>query len=132
MYALVSDIEAYPEFLPWCSDARIHERYDDQLKASLTMQASKLEYSFMTENTMQQDRMIQVRLVEGPFSHLTGSWEFEDSGEDECLIRLEMQFEFKNRLIKMALGKAFNKIINSLVDAFRQRAQQLYGSSNES
>ncbi len=127
MYALVNDIESYPEFLPWCSEARVHEREGSRLKASLTLKASKLEYSFMTDNTMQENSLIQVRLVEGPFKHLTGSWRFEDRDDTHCHISLEMQFEFKNRLVKMALAKTFNRIINSLVDAFRQRAQQLYG-----
>ena len=128
MYALVNDIESYPEFLPWCADARINECYDDHLKASLTFKASKLEHSFTTENTMQPGRLINVRLVEGPFKHLTGSWRFEARDESHCFITLRMQFEFKNKILKMALGKTFNKIVNSLVDAFSQRARELYGT----
>ena len=128
MYALVSDIESYPEFLPWCSHARIQERFNEHLRASLTFRASKLEHSFTTENTMQPDRMISVRLIEGPFKHLTGSWQFEARDDAHCFITLRMQFEFKNKVLKLALGKTFNKIINSLVDAFSQRARELYGT----
>jgi len=127
MYALVNDVESYPEFLPWCSDSRLHECHDDRLRASLTLKAGKLAYSFTTENTMQPDRLISIRLVEGPFRELTGSWQFEDLGDNRCFIRLNMRFEFKNRLVKMALAKTFNKILNSLVDAFTQRARELYG-----
>ncbi|MDX1519135.1 MAG: type II toxin-antitoxin system RatA family toxin [Gammaproteobacteria bacterium] len=126
MYTLVNDIESYPEFLPWCSEAQVHERYDDRLKASLTLKAGKLEHTLMTENSMEEDRLIQVRLIEGPFKHLTGSWHFRDQDDSRCHITLEMQFEFKNRILKMALNKTFNKIVNSLVDAFSQRARELY------
>ena len=127
MYTLVNDIESYPEFLPWCSQARVHERDDNHLKASLTLKASKLEHSFTTENSMQPGQLIRVNLIEGPFKHLSGTWRFEDSDNSQCFITLEMQFEFKNRILKMALGKTFNKIINSLVDAFSKRAQEIYG-----
>ncbi len=127
MYALVNDVESYPEFLPWCSEARVHASDDHHLRASLSMQASKLKYTFMTENTMQENEVINVRLVEGPFKQLTGSWQFEDRENGACFIKLQMQFEFKNRIVKMALDKTFNRIVNSLVEAFHQRARQLYG-----
>lgn len=128
MYALVNDVESYPEFLPWCSHTTLHDSREDWLRASLTLKASKLEYTFTTENTMEPDRLIRVTLVEGPFKHLTGSWHFEDLGNGQCFITLHMQFEFKNRVLKLALNKTFNRIINSLVDAFTARARELYGA----
>jgi len=127
MYALVNDIESYPEFLPWCSKAVVHERYDDHLKSSLTLKASKLEYTLTTENTMHPDQLISMKLIQGPFKHLNGSWQFEDRNNSHCFVRLEMQFEFKNRLLKTGLNKIFNKIVNSLVDTFSKRARELYG-----
>ncbi|MCG8379467.1 MAG: type II toxin-antitoxin system RatA family toxin [Proteobacteria bacterium] len=127
MYTLVNDIESYPEFLPWCSKACVHERFENHLRASLTLRASKLEHSFTTENTMQPNQVIHVTLVEGPFKHLTGNWYFRDRDDAHCTISLEMQFEFKNRILRMALGKTFNRIVNSLVDSFTKRAQELYG-----
>ena len=127
MYNLVNDIEQYPQFLPWCSEATILERGDQQLTASLTLQTGKIKQSFATRNIMVPGKQIDVSLVRGPFKHLSGCWQFIDVGDEQCRIEYEMNFEFKNRLLKMALSGVFNKIAGSLVDAFTQRAHQLYG-----
>lgn len=127
MYALVNDIEAYPEFLPWCAEARVLTRRDDSLTASVTMAVGRLHHSFTTANTMQPGRRIAVRLLTGPFRHLEGSWEFVPAGADACEIRLDMQFEFKNRLVELSLGRIFDQIVNSLVGAFTRRAAHVYG-----
>lgn len=132
MYALVNDIEAYPQFLPWCSAAHVQARRDDALTASVTMAIGRLRHTFTTANTMQPDRRIAVRLLEGPFRHLEGGWEFIPAGEHVCEIRLEMGFEFKTRLLELSLSKVFGRIINSLVAAFTRRAGEIYGSGDGS
>jgi ribosome-associated toxin RatA of RatAB toxin-antitoxin module len=126
MYELVNGVEAYPEFLPWCSAARVLERNETELTASLTFQAAGAKQTFTTRNRMQPGRRIDVQLVDGPFRYLNGFWEFIPEGTGSRL-RLEMQFEFSNRLLQIALNKAFSRIIDSLVDAFTRRAEQLYG-----
>ena len=127
MYALVNDIEAYPEFLPWCSDARVLTRQGDTLTASVSMALGRIQHTFTTANTMQPGRRIAVRLLSGPFRHLEGSWELIPAGDQGCEIRLEMHFEFKSRLLELSLGKVFSQIINSMVGAFTRRAEQIYG-----
>jgi len=126
MYALVNDIEAYPEFLPWCSDARVLSRQGDTLTASVTMALGRIRHTFTTANSMQPGRKIAVRLLSGPFKHLEGSWELIPAGDNACEVRLEMHFEFKNRLLEASLGRVFGQIINSLVGAFTRRAEQIY------
>ena len=127
MYALVNDIESYPEFLPWCSDARVLTRQDDTLTASVSMALGRIRHTFTTANTMQPGRQIAVRLLSGPFRHLEGTWNLTPAGEHACEIRLEMQFEFKNRLLELSFAKVFSQIVNSLVSAFTRRAGQIYG-----
>ncbi len=127
MYDLVNDIEAYPQFLTWCTQSKILVPGEEQLSASLTLQAGKIKQSFSTQNTMKPGKEIHVKLVKGPFKHLTGHWLFEDKADNSCLITLDMSFEYKNALLKMALSTVFNKIVDSLVDSFIQRAKQLYG-----
>ncbi len=127
MYALVNDIEAYPEFLPWCSEATIFQEGTHSLTATVSLQSGKIKQAFTTDNIMQPGSSIEVKLVKGPFKHLSGIWHFKDLTESQCRITLDMSFEFNNRIIKMALNKIFSKIVNSLVDAFTKRAQQLYG-----
>lgn len=128
MYDLVNDIESYPEFLPWCSDASVTVHGEESLTASLTMASGRIRQSFTTQNTMQPGRHIEVHLVSGPFRYLTGSWDFEPvDGGESCRISLQMDFEFKNRILKMTLSKLFHHIVDSLVDAFTRRAVSIYG-----
>lgn len=127
MYALVNDIESYPQFLPWCSEARVLARQGDTLTASVSMSVGRLHHSFTTANSMVPGRRITVQLLTGPFRHLAGSWEFVPAGARACEIRLDMQFEFRSRLLELSLGKVFDQIVNSLVGAFTQRAADVYG-----
>lgn len=127
MYALVNDVNAYPEFLPWCSSSRVLSQTETTLSAELTLKAGKITQSFTTNNTMTPGKSIEVGLVKGPFKKLNGGWQFQDEANGHCLITLDMSFEFKNRLLKMALEKVFNSIVNNLIQAFTDRAKIIYG-----
>ena len=128
MYVLVNDIESYPVFLPWCTAAKILSRQEESLTATLSLALGKIKQSFTTENTMQDGSRIDMQLTEGPFKHLSGYWRFIQEDEQSCNIQLHMHFEFKNKIIKHTLGKAFYKVMDTLVDSFVQRAQQIYGN----
>lgn len=128
MYELVNDIEAYPSFLPWCVDARILEKAEHKLTATVSLAAGKIKQSFTTENTMQKYQRIDVKLVTGPFKYLNGSWRF-DAENNCCHISIDMEFEFSNKLMKLALDRIFSHIINTLIETFTQRAHQVYGGS---
>lgn len=128
MYVLVNDIESYPIFLPWCTAAKILSQQEERLTATLSLALGKIKQSFTTENTMQNGSKIEMRLIEGPFKHLSGYWKFNLEDEQSCQIQLHMHFEFKNKIIKHTLGKAFYKVMDSLVESFEQRAQQIYGN----
>lgn len=127
MYDLVNTIENYPVFLPWCKSAEIHSRTDDEVKATLTLAKGGLEKSFTTLNRMQVNKMIEVKLVSGPFNHLEGFWTFEALDEETCKVSLDLEFEMANNLVSMMISPVFHQIANSLVDAFCQRAQEVYG-----
>jgi len=130
MFALVDDIHAYAEFLPWCSGTEVLSRSTDEVRAAISIAHGALHKSFTTHNRMQQDKMIEMRLVEGPFKHLEGFWRFEVLGEGAaCKVHLDLDFEFSNRLVGMALGPVFSQIANTLVDAFCRRAEQVYGKA---
>ncbi len=127
MYSLVNDIESYPEFLPWCTSAAIYDRTDTRLTASVSLATGKIKQTFTTENTMQPGRQIDVKLISGPFSHLNGRWKFDNVGDNLCQIDLHMDFEFRNRLLKLALGLVFNQFMSRLVSSFVDRANTVYG-----
>ena len=128
MYRLVDDISSYPEFLPWCGGASEHERTDDEVRASVEIAYGAIHKPFTTLNRLQKDKMIEMSLVDGPFKHLHGFWRFEPLDEKASKVSLDLEYEFSNRLVGMALGPAFNQIANSMMDAFVKRANEVYGN----
>ncbi|MBK8898983.1 MAG: type II toxin-antitoxin system RatA family toxin [Candidatus Competibacteraceae bacterium] len=127
MYGLVENIEAYPQFLPWCRSARILSRSADEVRATIEMAKSGVHKSFTTCNRMQPNKMIDIRLLEGPFKRLQGYWRFESLRAGASKVSLDMEFEFANTLLRVAVEPVFKQIANSLVDAFCKRAVDLYG-----
>lgn len=127
MYKLVDDVETYPDFLPWCKAAVEISRNANEVEASLDFSHSGVHKSFTTRNRMQPGESIEMQLVEGPFKHLNGVWRFEPLGDAGSKVGLELEFEFSSKLLGMTFGPLFSKIANSLVDAFIQRAQKVYG-----
>lgn len=127
MYKLVEDIESYPDFLPWCQQTQVLMRVADRVKASIGLSLKGIEKSFTTENTLRENEWIEMRLVDGPFKHLQGRWAFQALGQDGCKVSLNMEFEFSSRILQISLGPIFAHVMNSLVDAFIQRAGELYG-----
>ena len=126
MYALVNDIEAYPQFLPWCRSTHVLMCGEDELRATIEMAKGGVHKSFTTFNRMQKHKMIDIRLLEGPFKRLEGYWRFEPLRADACKVSLDLEFEF-SQLLRVAIEPVFKQIANSLVDAFCKRAVDLYG-----
>lgn len=127
MFALVSAVDTYPQFLPWCSDARTLSRENNEVQARIDFSVSGVSKSFTTRNRLIGSEAILMQLVDGPFSQLEGSWRFEPLGDAGCKISLDLEYDFSSRMMSMVTGPVFNKIANSLVDAFRQRAVEVYG-----
>lgn len=127
MFDLVDDVVAYPEFLPWCSNSTVLSRSDDEVRASLELSKGMLKKSFTTCNRIQKNKMIEIRLEEGPFHHLEGFWRFEALGDEACKVSYDMEFEFSGKLLSLTMGPVFSQIAESLVDSFCQRAKDIYG-----
>ena len=128
MYVLVEDVESYPDFLPWCGDAVLHWRDGDVLEGSVEMHIAGLRRSFRTRNRMREYEAIDMELLDGPFSHLSGGWQFKALDDLGCKVSLEVEFEVKSRTTYRLLGRYFEDICNSLVDAFVRRANDIYGA----
>jgi len=127
MFDIVDDIESYPTFLPWCGGATIISRNDDEVEASIEISHGGLNKTFTTRNLLQKDKMIEMHLVDGPFKHLHGFWQFKKLGENACKVSLDLEYEFSNKLISLAFGPVFSQIAGTLVDAFCKRADEIYG-----
>jgi len=127
MFALVDRVEDYPLFLPWCGGVEVKEREEGRLVATLKINYHGVRQSFTTENTNQRPSLMTMRLLEGPFKHLNGTWHFKPLREDACKIDFDLQYEFSSKLIEQIIGPVFNMIANSFIDAFSKRAEVVYG-----
>jgi len=128
MFTLVSDIESYPRFLPWCRSSRVLSQDNDEVCASIEFSVSGLTRSFTTRNRHQVNKIIEIQLVDGPFSRLDGCWQFDRLGETGSKISLFMKYDFENRVLGMVVGPVFNQIASTLVDSFQKRAVEVYGA----
>lgn len=134
MYDLVADVGAYPEFLPWCSAARIRSRNmegaSEVMLADLVISFKVFRERFGSKVTLwSEDMRIDTEYLDGPFKFLKSTWEFRDLGLDGCEVEFFVDFEFKNRILQGAAGLFFNEAMQRVVRAFESRAQSLHGAS---
>ena len=127
MYDLVSDVESYPDFLPWCEEVKILEMKSETLDVALVIAKGSVRQVFSTRNRMSHGSIIEIDLIDGPFSKLQGVWNFKALGANGCKVSIEMDFDVSNKLIKTTIGPVFGRVINTLIDAFAERAEKIYG-----
>jgi ribosome-associated toxin RatA of RatAB toxin-antitoxin module len=132
MYALVNDVERYPQFLPGCTAVELLNRASHELTAKLVIAKGGFKQAFTTHNIMEEGRRIEMQLVEGPFKRLHGTWRFHPLGTQGSEVSLHLEFEMLKGLLGMAFGSTFSQLANSLVDAFCQRAVRTYGADHGS
>jgi ribosome-associated toxin RatA of RatAB toxin-antitoxin module len=129
MFALVEDVERYPQFLPWVSAAQLLERSPTQVVGRLEMHRAGMREVVTTRNVLTPHREITLELVAGPFKTLAGSWTFEPIGEERgARVTLSIRFEFANPMLSLLLSRTFEKSCNDMVDAFVARARAVYGT----
>jgi len=129
MFALVDDIERYPEFLPWVAAARLVKRTADEVVGQLEMERAGMREKFTTRNVLKPPTAMDLKLVDGPFKLLEGRWTFEPIGDRGTRIGLSIRFEFSNPMLSLLLSKSFEKSCVQLVDAFVARARTVYAGS---
>jgi ribosome-associated toxin RatA of RatAB toxin-antitoxin module len=132
MYSLVTGVEQYPQFLPWCEAAQILQTHDDGVTARLGMHYMGVRHAFTTRNAHTADRAVIVSLVDGPFSVLEGSWQFNPLGrpgtdEQGCKIEFDLRYTFASGALERVVSPVFDRVANTLVDAFVRRAEDVYG-----
>lgn len=131
MYALVTGVEAYPAFLPWCERAERVADDEQGPTVRLHLQFAGLRHAFTTRNVQVPDRSVDMQLVDGPFSLLDGQWRFTPLGGEgqppACRVEFELSYAFSNRAFESVLSPVFDKVANTFVDSFVRRAEQVYG-----
>ena len=127
MFDLVDQVEHYAQFLPWCSGTEVLSRDEIVVVATVHIDFHYLKQSFTTENIRQTPNVIQIRLREGPFQQLDGLWRFTELTPEASKVELQLHYEFSNKLIENLVNPVFSLIAGSLVDAFVERAERIYG-----
>jgi coenzyme Q-binding protein COQ10 len=131
MFDLVADVASYPKFLPWTAAARVRSVTDrgetEVMLADLVVSFKVFRESFGSEVTLWKDKSrIDTRYIDGPFRHLHSTWRFKDA-EGGCEVSFEVDFEFRNRLLRGAAGMFFHEAMTRIIAAFESRAKALYG-----
>jgi ribosome-associated toxin RatA of RatAB toxin-antitoxin module len=132
MFALVTDVPRYPEFLPWCDRSAVLAEDADGMTAEVGIALGGIHQSFTTRNTHHAPDSVDVKLIKGPFSQLDGQWRFSPVGDGTqraCKIDLTLNYGFSSATLSALVGPVFDKIAATLVDAFVKRAEQVYGGA---
>jgi len=130
LFALVADIESYPEFLPWCVASRIRERRENVTVADLVIGFHMFREQFTSRVTLYEPYKIDVEYTHGPLRYLNNHWKFIAEG-DGCIVDFYVDFEFRSRMLQKLIGVVFNEALSRMVRAFEERANALYGTSRK-
>lgn len=130
MFDLVDRVEEYPKFLPWCGGTELLDRTELITRARLHINYHGIKSDFSTENDKVYPTHMLIKLVEGPFHHLEGTWDFTPLGDRACKVDFTLHYEFSSKLIEKAVGPVFSHIANTFVNSFVKRAEQVYLRSN--
>ena len=137
MYDLVTAVEAYPQFLPWCERSEVLDRTEQGMTARLTLAKGGVRHAFTTRNRHRPGMEVAVALVDGPFSHLEGRWAFVPIGRPgeagveqarACRIEFDLHYTFSSSALEAVVSPVFDRIANTFVDSFVARAEQVYGA----
>ena len=126
LFDLVADVGKYPQFLPWCTGARVRTRTATELVADLTIGFGPFRETFTSRVMLEAPDTIRVSYEKGPFRYLNNVWTFTPEPRG-CLVDFFVDFEFRSRLLQNAMGVVFNEGVRLMVSAFIKRARDTYG-----
>ena len=129
MFDLVTDVRAYPEFLPWCERATVTFENDTRQEATLEVGVRGITHKFSTRNLLERPRRIGIDLLSGPFRRLAGEWRFDPVEAGGCEVALSLDFEASSVPLKFLFEMLFEELIRSQMAAFVERAGEVYGGT---
>ncbi|SIQ88602.1 type II toxin-antitoxin system RatA family toxin [Solilutibacter tolerans] len=118
MYALVADVEAYPRRFVWCTGADVLEQGENTMKARLDLQLAGFKTWFVTNNTLEPGRTMDMQLADGPFKRLHGRWEFKPLSETASKVSLLLEFEPTSTLLGPVIKLGLQSLADRMVDDF--------------
>jgi coenzyme Q-binding protein COQ10 len=129
MYALVTDVARYGEFLPWVSAVRVRADSETEMLADLIVGFKAIRETFTSRVIKERPTRVTVDYLDGPMKHLHNEWRFTDDATGGCTVDFSVDFAFRNRLFESIAGQYFDKALRKMTDAFIARADALYGSA---
>lgn len=134
MFALVADVERYPEFMPLCKDLTLVSREEangnEILVADMTVAYKFFRETFTSRITLDREaRKILVEYIDGPFKHLENKWRFRPAGEGACDVEFHIAYEFGSRPMQLMMGAVFDRAFGKFAEAFEERADAVYGKA---
>jgi coenzyme Q-binding protein COQ10 len=130
IYAMVTDIEKYPEFLPWIIALRVKSDSDTEALADMIVGFKGLRESFSCRVLKTRPTLVKVSYIDGPMKHLDNEWRFEDV-DGGCRVDFMVDFAFKNKMFEMLAGQFFDKAFRKMTSAFEARAADLYAAGSD-
>jgi ribosome-associated toxin RatA of RatAB toxin-antitoxin module len=125
MFDLIEAAENYPQFLPWCQTATITERTDEIVAARIVVNYHGARFTIVTRNPKRRPEWMAIDMEQGPFRRFTGNWHLTPLGADGCKVEFRLHYDFASPMLARAAGPVFDRIANTLVDAFVARATTL-------
>ena len=127
MFDLIEAAENYPMFLPWCAAATVLTRDDSVVSARIAIDYHGARFNFVTRNPKRRPEFMAIHLEQGPFRHFAGEWRLARLAQDACKIEFSLGYEFQSTVMARLAGPVFDRIANTMVDAFVGRADQVFG-----
>ena len=122
IFSLINNVEDYHTFLPWCSDSKIISDNGNKMLAEIEISKNFINWKFSTENTYDLNKKINIKLIDGPFNHLDGYWEFKKIDNYNTTVDLYLEYKFDSRLIELSIKPIFSNIMSSILDSFISEA----------
>ncbi|MDO9364321.1 MAG: type II toxin-antitoxin system RatA family toxin [Sphingopyxis sp.] len=130
MFALVTDIDRYPEFLPWVIALRIRSDDANESVADMIVGFKGLRESFSCRVHKERPRAVTVSYIDGPMKHLNNEWHFQPVEGGGCRVDFLVDFSFRSRVFETLAGQMFDKALRKMITAFETRADALYGAAS--
>ncbi len=135
MFAIVADVERYPEFVPLCEQLVVREREEGSthttLIATMRVGYQAISEAFTSRVTLRPERKeIDVAKIDGPFSHLSNRWRFREA-PGGCDVHFQIDYAFASRMLSLLMGAVFDKAVRKYTEAFENRARTVYASASK-
>ena len=118
IFSLINNVADYHKFLPWCSDSKIILDDGSKMSAEIEIAKNFVSWKFSTENTYDLNKKINIKLIDGPFNHLEGHWDFKKIDNYNTIVDLYLEYKFDSKIIEVSIKAIFSNIMSSILDSF--------------